>query len=313
MSRKEQFGHFTIVDDPTAEEIALVQTRLDEHNLSRTNGTYHFPGSEEPGLAFDLALRAPTGEVIGGINVSSILGVMWLEVLWVAVEHRRRGLAGWLVLEAERIAHERGCVGAGTWTFDWQGADFYPRIGYELRGIYDGYPHGMTEHVLSKRLPTSKRIRDAVSQRVGCNEREGYRLIREPTEDEMKVAHRGLREHCVTHVGEGDAYAGSPIRLASRDESGSLVGGLTASTPVHVLALEEIWVAEAHRGIGLGRKLVTEAERIAKAKGCVAGQSCCLSFQSPGFFDAVGYESFGTVHVYMDGVAEDLLVKRFRT
>jgi len=312
MSRQQHFDRFTVADDPTEEEIALVRTKLDEHNLAQTNGAYHFPGSEEPGLAFDLAVRGPEGAIVGGINVSSLLGVMWLEVLWVAEEHRRRGLASWLVLEAERIAREKGCIGAGTWTFDWQGADFYPRIGYGLRGVYDGYPLGMTEHVLSKRLPSPSSVREAAGRRTAENRRQGYALVTDPSKDEMKVAHRGLREHCITHVGDGDAYAGSQVRIALRDEGGNLAGGLTASTPVHVLALEEIWVAETYRGRGHGRRLIEEAERIAKSQGCIAGQGCCLSFQTPDFFHKVGYESFGTVDVYMDGYTEDLLIKRFR-
>jgi len=303
-------GRFAISDSPTKDEIALIRRKLEEHNQEHTGGRFHFPGDEEPGLAFDLALKSPEGAIVGGINVSSILGVMWLEVLWVAEEHRRRGLASWLILEAERIAHEKGCVGAGTWTFDWQGAEFYPQIGYELRGVYDGYPLGMTEHVLSKRLPSPSSVRKAVGRRTAESRRHGYALVTEPSKDEMKVAHRGLHEHCVAHVGDGDAYAGSQVRIALRGEDGNLAGGLTASTPVHVLALEEIWVAEPYRGRGHGRRLIEEAERIAKSQGCIAGQGCCLSFQSPGFFHEVGYDSFGTVDAYPDGYTEDLLIKR---
>lgn len=301
----------TLIADPQDDEMAVVRDGLRMHNLAKTSGKFDFPGTEDPGLAFDLAITGPDGVVVGGLNVSSILGVMWLEVLWVAEVHRGRGLASWLVLEAERIAADAGCIGAGTWTFDWQGADFYPRIGYELRGIYDGYPRGMTEHVLAKRLPTPKEIRDAVSRRVRRNLSEGYRLVKEPTKDEMRIAHRGLHEHCVAHVGDGASYAGRPIRLVLRDTTGDVVGGLTASTPVCVLAFEELWVDEPHRGRGLGRRLVAEAERIAIEQGCGAGQSSCLSFQAPGFFRRVGYETFGTVDVYMDEIAEELLIRRF--
>ena len=303
-------GRFAISDSPTKDEIALIKTKLEEHNQLETGGRIHSPGTEEPGLAFDLAVKDPTGDVVSGVNVSSILGVMWLEVLWTDKAHRGRGIASWLILEAERIAYEKGCVGAGTWTFDWQGARFYPRIGFNLNGIYDGYPLGMTEHVLSKRLPSPSSVREAVKRRAAENRRQGYALVTEPSKDEMKVAHLGLHEHCVAHIGDGDAYAGSPIHLALRDENGDLAGGLTASTPVHVLALEEIWVEKQHRGQGHGRRLIEEAERIAKSQGCVAGQGCCLSFQAHGFFHEVGYDSFGTVDAYPDGYTEDILIKR---
>jgi len=50
---------------------------------------------------------------------------------------------------------------------------------------------------------------------------------------------------------------------------------------------------------------------MARLHGCIAVQGSCLSFQSPDFFHRVGYESFGRVDVYPDGVWEDLLIKRF--
>ena len=304
-------GRFAISDRPTEGEIVQIQAELDAFNRLATGTRYHFPGVKAPGLTFDLAVRGPSGSIVGGINVSSILGVMWLEVLWVHEAHRGRGIASWLVLEAERIAHERGCVGAGTWTFDWQGAGFYPRIGYELRGVYDGYPGGMTEHVLTKRLPGSRSVRSQVEERAEGNRHGGYALVPHPTRDAMRAAHRGLREHCAAHVGEGAEYAGDEVCLAQRNGAGILVGGLVASTPVRVLALEEIWIDERFRGLGHGRELVEAAERVAREAGCVAAQACVLSFQSPAFFHALGYTCFGTVDVYPGEYVEDLLIKRW--
>ncbi len=303
-------GHLTICDTPTGDEAAVLSSRFEEYNQCETNGRMHFPGTQEPGLAFDLAVRGPDGSVVGGLNVSSLLGVMWLEVLWTSMPHRGRGIASWLILEAERIAHEAGCVGAGTWTFSWQGAGFYPRIGYDLRGVYDGYPREMTEHVLAKHLPSSSDLQETVALRAERNRRSGFALISHPTGDEMKIVHRGLHAHCNAHVEVGEDYRGAKICLVLKDTNGESAGGLRASTPVRVLALEEIWVAERSRGHGYGRQLIEAAEHVARSLGCVAAQGSCLSFQAPDFFHAVGYESFGRVDVYPDGVWEDLLIKR---
>jgi len=300
----------TICDSPTEEEISLLSLRIEEYNQHETDGRIHFPGTQEPGLSFDLAVRGPDGGVVGGVNVSSVLGVMWLEVLWTSEAYRGRGIASWLILEAERIAFEAGCVGAGTWTFNWQGADFYPRIGYDLNGTYNGYPRGMTEHVLSKRLPSASDIRQAVAYRAAENQNSGFEMIYRPTKEEMRVVHLGLHSHCVAHVGTGEGYQGAPVRLALRDSKAELVGGLTASTPVRVLAIEKIWIADPFRGQGYGRRLIETAENTARSRGCTAVQASCLSLQTPGFFHAVGYESFGRVDVYLDDVWEDLLIKR---
>jgi len=309
MSPNER-DHLTISDTPTKEERRLLSLKLDEYNQHETNGRMHFPGTQEPGFSFNLAVRGPDRSIVGGVNVSSVLGVMWLEVLWTSEVYRGRGIASWLILEAERIAHEAGCVGAGTWTFSWQGAGFYPRVGFDLNGVYDGYPRGMTEHVLSKQLPSPSDIQEAVALRSADNRRSGFELISRPTKDEMRVVHRGLHSHCTAHIEAGEDYRGTQVCLILRDGRGELVGGLSGSTPVRVLALEEIWIADQFRGQGYGRRLIETAENIARSHGCIAVQGSCLSFQAPEFFRAVGHESFGRVDVYPNDIWEDLLIKR---
>jgi GNAT superfamily N-acetyltransferase len=76
------------------------------------------------------------------------------------------------------------------------------------------------------------------------------------------------------------------------------------------MALEGLWVDGRYRGRGYGRALLTRAERIVKAHGCVAVQGCCFSFQAAGFLHRLGYKSFGVVDVYLGGHTEDFLIKR---
>lgn len=269
----------------------------------------HFPGTEDPGLAIALGVRGPAGTLVGAVTTSSVLGVMWLEVLYVDDAYRRRGLASWLVLEAERIAHEQGCVGAGTWTFNWQGPAFYPTLGYRLCGIYDGYPFGITEHVLAKRLPEPASAR-ALRALAVQGERDGFLLAVAPPADEMRPVHGGFHEFCVRNAGEEMCYPSVPLSLALRDESGRVVGGLSAFPTVRNMVLEAIWVDERFRRTGQGRRLLLEAERIAKEAGCSAVSTHCLSFQAPEFFHRVGYSTYGRVDVAVDGHTEHLLIKR---
>ncbi len=291
------------------DEQAFLAEQLHKHNAEATGGRHGFPGEDESGLAFEMAVKDAHGRTVGGVSVSSVLGVMWLEVLWVADEFRRRGLASWLVLEAERIACEKGCVGAGTWTFNWQGPDFYPTIGYDLRGVYDGYPFGVTEHVLTKRLPDDASLSGA-ADRIARLRREGFALVPSPAGDEMRIVERGFHEFCARNAGEEMHYPEGGVQLALRDGGGRVVGGLDAFMTLRVMVLETLWIESRYRGQGYGRTLLMEAERAAREAGCVAVSSHCLSFQSPGFFHRVGYSSFGTVDVYVDGHTEDLLIKR---
>jgi GNAT superfamily N-acetyltransferase len=287
----------------------LVAERPHQHNAEVTGARFDFPGQGDDGFSLDLAVKDARGAVVGGISAGSVLGLMWLEVLWVDEELRRRGLASWLVLEAEKTAHEKGCIASGTWTFSWQGADFYPTIGYELRGVFSGYPFGVTEHVLTKRLPNLEALR-AAREKVARNERGGFRLVTSPTSEDMRLVGKGLYWHCARHAGEEMDNPGITVRLVLRDSEGLVVGGLDAYTTIRIMALEALWVDSRYRGQGYGRKLLTRAEEIAKEHGCISVSSHCLSFQSPEFFHRLGYGVFGTVDAYVDGHTEELLIKR---
>jgi len=132
-----------------------------------------------------------------------------------------------------------------------------------------------------------------------------------PTEEEVKLIQKGLKDYDMeqTH-GELD-NPGIEINLVLKDGKGNVVGGLNASTMVRVMHLEVFWVAEEYRKLGYGKKLVLEAERIAKENGCIACQICSLSFQSPEFFQKLGYETFGIDDGYPDPIEEHYFIKRF--
>ena len=126
----------------------------------------------------------------------------------------------------------------------------------------------------------------------------------------MRVVYRGFHEFCVRNAGEEMDYPNVSLSLALKDEEGRVVGGLTAFPTVRNMVLEAIWIDEGYRGKGHGRRLLLEAERIAKEAGCSAVSTHCLSFQSPEFFHELGYTTYGVVDVAVDGHAEDLLIKR---
>jgi len=300
MKRNVDLERLTICDQPTTEEIAFLEQRLHEHDLQETHGKIGAPG-----LEFELAMKDPEGNVAGGISVSSQLGVMFLEVLWIADEHRQRGLGRRLVLAAERIAEKGGCIAAGTWTFSWQGPHFYPKCGYKLVGIYTGYPFGVTEHILMKRLPDP----DPAASRCD-SEQSGFTLVENPSADEMRVVYKAFHEFCVRNAGEEMHYPGIKVQLALRDPEGHVVGGLLAMTTIRIMVFESLWIDARYRGQGYGRQLVIEAERVAKAHGCVAVQGACFSFQAPGFFRKLRYETFGTADVFLDGHTQGYLIKK---
>ncbi|WP_327324089.1 GNAT family N-acetyltransferase [Streptomyces sp. NBC_01210] len=90
-----------------------------------------------------------------------------------------------------------------------------------------------------------------------------------------------------------------------------LAGGLTALTWGRWLHVDLLWVADTHRGTGLGTRLLDEAERRAKQdRGCVYARLETWDFQAPEFYRRRGYEVVGRVDDYPPGATEFILTKR---
>lgn len=91
-------------------------------------------------------------ELVGGLTGATWAHWLTIELLWVRDDHRRTGLGGRLLGEAERIAaQERACLGARLETWDFQARPFYEHHGYVVFGALEDYPPGVTEYHLAKR------------------------------------------------------------------------------------------------------------------------------------------------------------------
>lgn len=296
MQNADAIQPLTFSDTPTEREIDLVRQRMEEYNREQTNGEY-----DKPGVEINLVLKDVQGKVVGGVSASTQVRVMYLEALWVADAYRKRGYGRDLVLAAERVGFDKGCITSHTWSLSFQAPGFYQKIGYEVLGIYDGYPDGITESVLGKRLEPH--------QRVGLEENGRFSITEDVTEEEMGIVHAGLGRYVDEHI--GNKRDGIGIKLVIRDSAADVIGGLLAFTTMRNLVIELLWLNERYRGRGLGRKLILEAERIATENGCIAVQASALSFQSPEFFRRMGYTVFGASDGYPDPVKEYYLIKRF--
>lgn len=98
------------------------------------------------GVAFEakpFALAASRGgRPVGGLVGSTNLGWLHVSLLAVAPEARRQGVGRRLLAAAEELARSRGCHGAWLDTYDHQGPDYYPRLGWETFGELPDFPRG---------------------------------------------------------------------------------------------------------------------------------------------------------------------------
>ncbi|MHB9753286.1 GNAT family N-acetyltransferase [Streptomyces sp. BYX5S] len=102
-----------------------------------------------------------------------------------------------------------------------------------------------------------------------------------------------------------------PLQVWALEENGELAAGIDAYTWAFWLHVDLLWVAERHRGEGLGSRLLAEAERIAhEERDCANSRVETWDFQAPGFYRLHGYEVMSVIPDYPPGIKEFTLTKR---
>jgi GNAT superfamily N-acetyltransferase len=105
-------------------------------------------------------------------------------------------------------------------------------------------------------------------------------------------------------------FDGESFAAVHRDESGTVLAGVSGYTWGGCCFVSYLWVAEEHRGQGLGSTLLHAAEKNAKDKGCVVALLSSHSFQSPGFYRRMGYEEQASVKDHPVGHSNVFYAKR---
>ncbi|MCK5934724.1 MAG: GNAT family N-acetyltransferase [Fulvimarina manganoxydans] len=105
--------------------------------------------------------------------------------------------------------------------------------------------------------------------------------------------------HPLAEASTAKNFAFAPRYLAlGLDGCGMIDGGLIAQLYWDWMYVEILAVPERLRGKGLGRDLIEQAETIARAEGCRGAWVDTYSFQSPGFYEKLGYRPFGRLPFY---------------
>jgi GNAT superfamily N-acetyltransferase len=99
-----------------------------------------------------------------------------------------------------------------------------------------------------------------------------------------------------------------PLAVFARDGE-SIVAGLAGETYSGWLFIRYLWVSDALRGQGIGRKLIGDAEARALERGCHSAWVDTFSFQAPGLYGKLGYTMFGELD-YPPGHKRFFLQKR---
>lgn len=97
------------------------------------------------------------------------------------------------------------------------------------------------------------------------------------------------------------------------EENGKIVAGLDACiTTFKILYVSTMFVEEAYRRRGLGKRLMEEMEKRAMAMGVNTIRLDTFSWQGKEFYEALGYQVAGSYENTLDGYAEYFFVKRLK-
>jgi len=130
--------------DLTEEQSEYINEQL--HLYDKEHIKYRLDGGVQIGIEKD-------GELIGGLNAyMTAFHILYVDTLFVAEAYRRQGIGKKLILETEKRAKELGANMIRLDTFDWQGYEFYKRLGYEEVGHYYNDKDDFHEYFFVKRI-----------------------------------------------------------------------------------------------------------------------------------------------------------------
>ena len=130
--------------NPTKTETDFIRDSLAKFNDERVGADGHTP--------LNIVEYDEDGNIIGGILGGTYWGWMYVDILWVREDHRKKGIGSRLLAEAEKEAVRRGCHHVHLDTMSWQAPDFYKKYGYTVIGILPDIPEGNQKFLLMKAL-----------------------------------------------------------------------------------------------------------------------------------------------------------------
>ncbi|WP_435921403.1 GNAT family N-acetyltransferase [Paenibacillus sp. DYY-L-2] len=116
--------------------------------------------------------------------------------------------------------------------------------------------------------------------------------IYQGTNEEANYIRNKLIEYNAIHVPNG-IY--EEVNLCLKNENGDIIAGLNSAVCWNWMEVDILWVEENCRKQGLGKRLLEEAENIAKSKNCTFVKLNTFSFQAPDFYKKYGYREMAKI------------------
>jgi GNAT superfamily N-acetyltransferase len=122
--------------------------------------------------------------------------------------------------------------------------------------------------------------------------------IETPGQEAYETLNERLVDFNRTKVNWGTAA----FTVVLRDEIGSVRGGAHGVVRMGAVEIRSVWLDGDLRGRGFGAKIIRAVEDEARRLGARAALLDSYEFQARGFYERLGYTSFGSF-TYPDGVS----------
>jgi ribosomal protein S18 acetylase RimI-like enzyme len=138
-------------------------------------------------------------------------------------------------------------------------------------------------------------------------EEDALELRDDPSPAELQALDDSVYRFNVEATGFADGRA---LAVFAHDPAGTRLGGLAGHTWGGTCEIRYLYVEEAARGRGLGRRLLESALREAERRGCAQVVLSTHSFQAPGFYKKHGFVEVARIPDYPRGHSQIWLVRK---
>lgn len=124
--------------------------------------------------------------------------------------------------------------------------------------------------------------------------------------DDARVVDEGLG---ASNEAAAPLHEVQPLSCFARLADGRVIGGAVGRTWGRCCELQQLWVDPAHRGQGLGKRLVRQFETRASERGCSLFYLETFSFQARPFYEHLGYVAKLRIDGFSPGVEKYTMIR----
>jgi ribosomal protein S18 acetylase RimI-like enzyme len=264
-----------------------------------------------------LAKDASTGLLIGACEGNSFFGGACCSRLAVSREWRYpnskgvgKALLSALAAEAQKAPAKASVI--HLCTLDYQGVNYYPRLGFQSDYVLTGLPNGRRITYFSRAIGEGSvagleevRPDQELKQQTDGYVIEKINSIDNPVEfaaiqeDTLRFLRSTFVQHSLETINAESGWFSFSYEAVS---SGLRVGGVTGMGYFGNLVISLLMVLPEHRSRGIGEALVAAAIKRGQEKGCTRCVVETMTFQAPLFYTKkLGFVEAGVVRGFKDG------------